>query len=85
VPSSPVQHSTSGSYVYLVQPDMTLAQRPVTVARVASDTTVIASGLNAGDTVVTDGQYSLKPGLKVSALPSAAGPQSVADRNNATQ
>lgn len=85
VPSSAVQQSTSGSYVYLVQPDMTLAQRPVTVARVASDTTVIASGLSAGDTVVTDGQYSLKPGLKVSLLPSDDGPQKVADRNNATQ
>ena len=85
VPSSAVQQSTSGSYVYLVQPDMTLAQRPVAVARVASDTTVIASGLSAGNTVVTDGQYSLKPGLKVSLLPSDAGPQKVADRNNATQ
>jgi len=85
VPSSSVQQSTSGSYVYLVQPDMTLAQRAVTVVRVAGDTTVIASGLNAGDTVVTDGQYSLKPGLKVSILPSDAGPQKVADRNNATQ
>ena len=85
VPSSAVQQSTGGSYVYLVQPDMTLAQRPVTVARVAGDTTVIASGLRAGDTVVTDGQYSLKPGLKVSILPSDAGPEKVADRNNATQ
>jgi multidrug efflux system membrane fusion protein len=85
VPSSAVQQSTTGSYVYLVQPDMTLAQRPVTVARVAADTTIIASGLNAGDTVVTDGQYSLKPGLKVSVLPSDAGPQRVADRNNAAQ
>jgi multidrug efflux system membrane fusion protein len=85
VPSSAVQQSTSGSYVYLVQPDMTLAQRPVTVARVAGDTTIIASGLSAGDTVVTDGQYSLKPGLKVSILPSDSAPQKVADRNNATQ
>jgi multidrug efflux system membrane fusion protein len=85
VPSSAVQQSTSGSYVYLVQPDMTLAQRPVTVVRVAGDTTVIAPGLNAGDTVVTDGQYSMKPGLKVSILPSDAAPQKVADRNNATQ
>ena len=85
VPSSAVQQSTSGSYVYLVQPDMTLAQRPVTVVRVAGDTTVIAPGLNAGDTVVTEGQYSLKPGLKVSILPSDASGQKVADRNNATQ
>ena len=43
----------NGSYVYLVQPDMTLAQRPVTVARVAGDTTVIAcSGLSGGELVV---------------------------------
>ncbi|MCK1476010.1 efflux RND transporter periplasmic adaptor subunit [Bradyrhizobium sp. 197] len=85
VPSSAVQQSTSGSYVYAVRPDMSLEQRPVKVARVASDTTIIASGLSAGDTVVTDGQYSLKPGQKVSLLPSDASPQSVADRNNGTQ
>ncbi|SDR02393.1 membrane fusion protein, multidrug efflux system [Rhizobiales bacterium GAS191] len=85
VPSSAVQQSTSGSYVYLVQPDMNLAQRPVTVARVAGDTTVIASGLSAGDTVVTDGQYSLKPGLKVSLRPDDAALQKVADRTSATE
>jgi len=85
VPSSAVQQSTSGPYVYLVRLDMTLAQRAVTVARVAGDTTAIASGLSAGDTVVTEGQYSLKPGLKVSILPSDASGQQVADRNNATQ
>jgi multidrug efflux system membrane fusion protein len=56
----------------------------VTVVRVAGTSTVIAPELT-GDTVVTDGQYSLKPGLKVSILPSDAAPQKVADRNNATQ
>jgi multidrug efflux system membrane fusion protein len=85
VPSSAVQQSTNGSYVYLVQPDMNLAQRPVTVMRVAGDTTVIASGLSAGDTVVTDGQYSLKPGLKVSLQPDDAALRKVADRTGATQ
>lgn len=67
VPSSAVQQSANGTYVYLVKPeDSTLVQRQVTVKRVAGDVTVIASGLNAGDTVVTEGQYSLKPGMKVS-------------------
>jgi multidrug efflux system membrane fusion protein len=64
---------------------MVLAQRPVTVARVAGELTVIASGLNAGDVVVTDGQYSLKPGLKVSLAPLDGDPQKVASRDGATQ
>jgi multidrug efflux system membrane fusion protein len=81
VPSSAIQQSTSGPYVYLVQLDTTLAQRPVTVTRNAGDLAVIGSGLVAGDTVVTDGQYSLKPGMKVSTQPSGA----LADRAQATQ
>ncbi|KAA3442105.1 efflux RND transporter periplasmic adaptor subunit [Mesorhizobium sp. SARCC-RB16n] len=79
VPSTAVQQSTNGTYVYLIKPgDSTLVQQPVKVKRVAGDVTVIASGLSAGDTVVTDGQYSLKPGMKVSALSDSAVSQNAA-------
>ncbi len=82
VPSSAVQQSTAGPYVYLVQADMTLAQRPVTVTRTASDRAIIGSGVGAGDVVVTDGQYSLKPGMTVATKSTG---NTFADRTDATQ
>jgi multidrug efflux system membrane fusion protein len=65
VPSVAVQTGPEGSYVYLVKPDDTVELRPVTVARVAGAETVIAEGLAAGDTVVTDGHLRLVPGGRV--------------------
>ena len=66
VPSLAVQTGPEGSYVYLVKPDQTVELRPVTVARVAGTETVIKDGVDAGDTVVTDGHLRLVPGSRVS-------------------
>lgn len=84
VPSAAVQEGTSGPWVYLVQPDGTLAQRTVSVDRVVGDRSVIASGLDAGDAVVTSGHYSLRPGMAVdrSAAPT---PGPIADRSQRTE
>jgi multidrug efflux system membrane fusion protein len=65
VPSVAVLAGPEGSYAYVVKPDNTVEMRPVTVARVAGTETVVASGLAAGDTVVTDGQLRLVPGSRV--------------------
>lgn len=64
-PTDAVQASQSGPYAYVVKPDGTVAMRPVTVSRTAGAETVIASGLQPGDTVVTDGQLRLTPGAHV--------------------
>ena len=66
VPSLAVQTGPDGSYVYLVKPDQTVDLRPVTVARVVGDDTVIKEGLAPGDTVVTDGHLRLIPGSRIS-------------------
>jgi multidrug efflux system membrane fusion protein len=65
VPSPAVQTGQSGTFVMVVKADMTIELRPVTVARAAGDESVIASGLKAGETVVTDGHLRLVPGAKV--------------------
>jgi multidrug efflux system membrane fusion protein len=65
VPSQAVQTGQSGQYVYAVKPDQTVAMRPVVVGLAIEDRTVIQRGVNAGDTVVTDGQLRLVPGAKV--------------------
>ena len=66
VPTLAVQTGPDGSYVYLVKPDQTVDLRPVTVARVVGDDTVIKEGLAPGDTVVTDGHLRLIPGTRIS-------------------
>jgi multidrug efflux system membrane fusion protein len=66
VPTTAVQTGQQGQYVFVVAPDQTAELRAVTVARAEGGETVIAHGLKAGETVVTDGQIRLVPGSKVS-------------------
>jgi RND family efflux transporter MFP subunit len=66
VPSVAVQASQAGSYVYVVKEGVA-SVKPVKVARTLGLETVLESGLDGGETVVTEGQLLLRDGLKVSA------------------
>ena len=65
VPSVAVQRGPQGSFVYVVKADKTVEARTVTVALTQSNQSAIASGLEAGEVVVTDGQDKLQNGAKV--------------------
>ena len=65
VPTQAVQTGQSGDFVFVVTADMTAESRPVKVARTLGDESVISQGLAPGETVVTDGQLRLIPGIKV--------------------
>jgi multidrug efflux system membrane fusion protein len=65
VPSAAVQIGQNGPYVFTIGPENTAVLKPVTVARQIGGETVIASGVQAGETVVTDGAYRLVRGAKV--------------------
>jgi len=65
VPSTAVQMSQTGSYVFVIDNDVATV-RPVEVARVLASDSVLASGLDGGETVVTNGQLLLSNGTKVS-------------------
>jgi membrane fusion protein, multidrug efflux system len=65
VPSVAVAASQSGTFVYVVAPDSTVSARTVQVQRTFEDWSVIASGLEPGEMVVTDGQQRLSPGARV--------------------
>jgi len=67
-PIGAVQNGQQGTYAYVVRPDGTVESRPVTVARSVAEGLVIGTGLKAGETVVTDGQLRLSPGVKVEVL-----------------
>jgi len=60
-----VQNGPNGQYVYVVKADMTVELRNIKVSRAEGDETVVASGLQVGDQVVTVGQLRLAPGTRV--------------------
>jgi len=74
VPSSAVQTSQNGAQVFVVKPDRSVELRTVKVARTLDDSAIIADGVHAGETVVTDGQLRLVPGAKVEARTVAGAP-----------
>ncbi|HET7535496.1 MAG TPA: efflux RND transporter periplasmic adaptor subunit [Candidatus Didemnitutus sp.] len=64
VPSRAVQNSQNGSTIYVLKDDRTVELRTVKVMRTAGDNTLLDGGVRAGETVVTDGQLRLLPGMK---------------------
>jgi multidrug efflux system membrane fusion protein len=65
IPATAVKQGPDGDYVFVVKPDSHAEQRSVKVARDVNGEAVIASGLSAGETVVTDGQSRLADGTSV--------------------
>jgi multidrug efflux system membrane fusion protein len=65
VASSAIQTSQAGQHIYVVKSDQTAELRPVVVERLAGSVAVIAKGVNAGETVVIDGQLRVIPGKPV--------------------
>ena len=68
VPASVVQQGAKGPYAYVVNPDDTVAIRPIKVAQISDGQALIDSGLKANEQVVVDGQYKLQPGTYVTML-----------------
>jgi multidrug efflux system membrane fusion protein len=66
VSTQAVQAGQQGPYVFVVKPDQTVEMRNVVVNRTAAAETIIASGLEPGETVVTDGHLRLVPGSRIS-------------------
>jgi multidrug efflux pump subunit AcrA (membrane-fusion protein) len=64
VPSNAVQVSQAGGFVFVINNNVAKVQ-PVKVERTVGNLSVIGSGLNGGETVVTDGQLLLSNGTRV--------------------
>ncbi|BBP03952.1 multidrug transporter [Sulfuriferula plumbiphila] len=80
VPSSAVAVGVPGTYVYVVDADGKVAVRKVTAGVSDAGLTVIASGLQAGEKVVTDGLDRLRAGGAVRIVAAHTG-----DNTNAGQ
>src|ERR1700682_1498327 len=78
VPAAVVQQGSKGPYAYVVNPDSTVAIRPIKVAQISDGQALIDSGLKANEQVVVDGQYKLQPGTHVTILTGQAAQEAAA-------
>ncbi|MGB9646473.1 MAG: MdtA/MuxA family multidrug efflux RND transporter periplasmic adaptor subunit [Stellaceae bacterium] len=65
VPSSAIQRGAPGTFVYLVKPDHTVAVQKVKLGPTDGQRIAILSGLEPGESIVTDGADRLRDGAKV--------------------
>ncbi len=63
VPAAAIQRGQDSTYVWVVDDQHKAANVPVHVVQIADGTAVVDKGLQAGQRVVIDGQYKLKPGV----------------------
>lgn len=66
VPVTALRHSSTGAYVYVLNAaERTVSQRPVVRGQATAEKIVVASGLQAGERVITEGADQLKDGANV--------------------
>jgi len=69
VPSEAVQTGQNGQFVFVVKPDMKVEVRPVVLGRLVGNEQAV-TGVQPGETVITDGQSRLVPGATVQVVQS---------------
>jgi len=82
IPSAAVQRGPQGTFVYVVKQDKTVEARPVTVALTQANQSAISNGLQAGESVVTDGQDKLQNGAKIEPRTQSRNSNSNASQSN---
>jgi multidrug efflux system membrane fusion protein len=73
VPAAAIRHGPNGDYVYVVDAEQVATMRTVTVGPASDDAVSVATGLNAGERVVTEGGDRLTDGTRVRLPDAAAG------------
>ncbi len=66
IPTGAVQRGPNGTFVYVVKDDSTVAMRPIAVQKQDETQTVVKSGLDPSERVVTTGFVRLTDGSKIS-------------------
>jgi multidrug efflux system membrane fusion protein len=84
VPTQTIETGPNGKYVWVMASDSSVSMRPVNVLRDWGDKSVIGSGLQAGEMVITEGQMRLAPGAKVHVLKPQSQAEATASNNQAS-
>jgi multidrug efflux system membrane fusion protein len=69
IPPAAVQRGPHGLFAWVVKKDNTVEPRPIQTGVTTGDNTIILSGIEDGDRVVTDGQYKLDTNTPVTVAP----------------
>lgn len=80
VPNEAVQQGVDGPFIFVVDAQGAAEVRAVEVASSIGGVTAISRGIQPGETVVTDGQLRLAPGVKVAAKTAESQPGTTASR-----
>jgi len=72
IPSTAVQRGAQGLFAWVVSDGDTALARPIKLGPASGDQTIVTQGLDAGDRVVTDGQYKLQLNAPVAIVKAAA-------------
>ena len=73
VPVAAVRHGAEGDHVFVLQDDRSVALRPVTRGQASAERVQIATGLQAGERVITEGADRLRDGSRVNLPGEGAG------------
>lgn len=73
VPRRAVQRDQEGAFVLVVNAESKVERQRVEVSRTTAGRAVIASGLEQGELVITEGVNKVRPGIVVDAAPAAGG------------
>jgi membrane fusion protein, multidrug efflux system len=65
IPESAVQRGAQGLYVYVVEPDSSVAVRTVQLTQTEASRAIVEQGIRPGERIVVGGQLKLKAGIKV--------------------
>ena len=65
IPASAIRHGPQGDFVWLLQPDKTAHMQPVKVGPTVGEQASIPTGLQVGQTVITEGGDRLREGAPV--------------------
>jgi membrane fusion protein, multidrug efflux system len=82
VPVTAVQQGPDGPYAFVVGGDRVVQKRPLKVGVLNKSLAIIDDGLQAGEQIVTDGQYRIQAGSKVEVAAQTAPPADTGSANS---
>jgi hypothetical protein len=73
IPQNAVQRDQRGAFVLVVTDQQLVEQRYVTLGPQVETEVIVADGLRAGESVITEGLQRVRPGVEVSAVLAGSG------------